>query len=73
MISDEEIVYDALRRYTVQRQTFAVAIAKPDFKLANGEAPTSDDISLAIATAQQCERLEAYAKEKVESPIILVQ
>jgi len=73
MITDEDIVYDALRRYTAWRQDFALQIHQPGAEKSDGTLYTDEEKSLAIQLAKQCDRLTQYAKEKVESPIILMQ
>ena len=73
MISDEEMVFDALRRHAAWRQQFAEAIAHKDFLKEDGTKPTKEEKMLAFQLSQQANRLAEYAKEKVDSPIIMVQ
>ncbi len=73
MITDEQIVYDALRRYAEQRKSFAESMSHKNFRKPDGEKPTKQDIKEAAATALQCIRLRDYALEKTESPIIQLQ
>lgn len=73
MITDEEMVFDALRRYAASRHKFAEDIRHKDFVKEDGEKPTKDEIATAISLAAQAQRLASYAQEKAESPIILMQ
>ena len=73
MITDEEIIYDALRRYAEQRNDFVEKMAQPEYLKPDGEKPNPMEINDALVLAGQCNRLVKYAKEKLQSPIILVQ
>ena len=73
MITDEEIIYDALLRYAGQRNEFVEKMAQPDYLKPDGKKPNPIEINDALVIAGQCNRLVEYAKEKLESPIILVQ
>jgi hypothetical protein len=71
--SDEEMVYEALLTYSLNRLKFAKAISEEGFLDRNGKSPTKEEITFAMKAAEQADRLTAYAKEKVESPIIVMQ
>jgi len=71
--TDEEMVYEALVYYANQRHAFAQAIAQQGFVNREGKEATKEEITFAIKAAAQADRLVAYAKEKVESPIIVLQ
>ena len=73
MITDQEMVFDALRRYAAWRTTFAEEISTEGYKYASGDEPAPEDIAFAIALAEQANRLATYAKEKMESPVIVMQ
>lgn len=71
--SDEQMVLEALELYAMRRHAFAEQIANPLYLKANGEPATTQEIKFARKCAKQAERLVGYAKEKVESPIIVLQ
>jgi hypothetical protein len=71
--TDEEMVLEALAMYAARRHAYAQQIADPQYIMANGEPPTAKEIKFARKCAQQAERLVGYAREKVESPIIVLQ
>ena len=73
MIKDEEIIYDAMRRYTAERQAFARYVHQKDATKQDGTAFSDEEKAHALALARQCQRITDYAKEKVESPIVLLQ
>jgi hypothetical protein len=71
--TDEQMVYEALQLYAGRRHAFARQLSDPLYLKANGEPATTDEIKFARKCARQADRLVAYAKEKVESPIIQLQ
>ena len=71
--TDEEMVYEALLTYSLNRLRFAKTISEEGFVDRDGNAPTHDEITFAMKAAEQADRLTTYAKEKVESPIITLQ
>jgi hypothetical protein len=71
--TDEEMLHEALLQYANRRRAFATAIQQPTYLMQNGEPATTKEIAYARTAAFQAERLVAYAKEKVESPIVLLQ
>ena len=71
--TDEEMVYEALLTYSLNRLKFAKAISEGGVVDRDGKVPTHDEIAFAMKAAEQADRLTAYAKEKVESPIITLQ
>jgi len=73
MLKDEQILYDALQRYALVRRQFAEAITSPDARKPDGKKFSQEDIADEIAMADQCDRLTARAKEKMDSPIVLLQ
>ena len=70
--TDAEMLYEALLFYANNRHAFAKAISEEGYKTHDGSAPTEEEITFAYNSAQQADRLVAYAKDKVESPIIQV-
>ncbi|MCZ6501871.1 MAG: hypothetical protein O6945_05065 [Gammaproteobacteria bacterium] len=68
MITDEQIVYDALRIYAEQRKAFATKIVQKDFLKPDGEKATKQDIREASATALQCIRLRDHALKMADGP-----
>jgi hypothetical protein len=73
MMSDVEILAEALAQYAANWREFATYIRKPDAQTPDGTAPTDIMMNDADEMADQCEVLAARAREKVESPIILLQ
>jgi hypothetical protein len=73
MITDEEMVFDALRRYAAWRQEFADSIHQKDALKEDGTEYTKEEKAWSLQFAKQADRLATYAKEKVDSPIIMVQ
>ena len=71
--SDEEMLLDALIYYARQRHAFAQAISQKEYKNKAGRGATIDEINFALDAAKQADRLVGYAKEKVESPVIVLQ
>ena len=67
------MLHEALLQYANRRRAFATAIQQPTYLMQNGEPATTKEIAYARTAAFQAERLVAYAKEKVESPIVLLQ
>lgn len=75
MITDEQIIYDALRRYTLQRQTFYTYVITDGNLREDGEEFTKEEIADAMQVAKQCDRLtqQALARlKKAQSPIVLL-
>ena len=75
MITDEQIIYDALRRYTIARQQFCEYATTEGNLKEDGEEFTEVDKEQAIQVARQCDRLTGYALKKLQemqSPIIRV-
>lgn len=70
---DEEMVYEALELYAARREAFAKQIADPEYEKADGSKATEEEIAFAMSCAEQAKRLVKYAREKVESPIIVMQ
>ena len=73
MITDEQIIYDALRRYTITRQKFAEFVHTEGNVKEDGEEFTEVEKEHASQVARQCDRLTTYALEKLQemqSPII---
>ena len=73
MLKDEQILYDALARYAEARAKFAQIIQLDIYRTPEGEKPAQAEIDDAIAMAEQCARLADRAKEKMDSPIIILQ
>jgi hypothetical protein len=71
--TDEQMVLEALELYARRRYAFAEQLADPLYLKADGNPATTDEIKFARKCAQQADRLVGYAKEKVESPIIVLQ
>jgi hypothetical protein len=75
VITDEQIIYDALRIYRDQRQRFAVYVHKDDSLREDGEEFTDEEKADALQVATQCDRLAQFALKKLkdeESQIIRV-
>lgn len=73
VIKDEEIIYDALRRYTAERQAFARYMHDPGAVKEDGTPFTDEEKAQALQIARQCQRILDYCRAKVESPIIMLQ
>lgn len=61
MITDQQIMYDALRRYTIARQEFAAYANKEGSVKENGEEFSEEEKADALAIAARCDRLTAGA------------
>jgi hypothetical protein len=72
-MTDPEILATALAQYAANWRGFAQYIRQPDATAPDGNAPTDVMMDEAEEMADQCEVLAERAKEKVESPIILLQ
>jgi hypothetical protein len=75
MITDEQIIYDALRRYTLTRQTFCEYAHTEGCLKEDGEEFTDEEKIEALQVATQCDRLTQFALKKLkdeESQIIRV-
>ena len=73
MITDEQIIYDALRRYTIARQEFCAFIYTEGSLKEDGEEFTETEKEHAAQVAKQCDRLTTFALKKLQemqSPII---
>jgi major membrane immunogen (membrane-anchored lipoprotein) len=73
VITDEEMVFDALRRYAAWRQEFADRIHQEGAIKSDGAEYTKEEKAWSLQAAKQADRLAEYAREKVESPIIVMQ
>ncbi len=73
MLKDEEILFEALEMYASGWRLFYEHISKPGIKDPEGNEPTQIQIDEAEDMADQCEALAARAKEKMDSPIIVLQ
>jgi hypothetical protein len=73
MMNDPEILAEALDQYAAHWREFAQYIRQPDATSPDGNRPTDVMMDEADEMADQCEKLAARAKEKVDSPIILLQ
>jgi len=71
--TDSEMVYEALALYAAKRRAYAESMTQKGYLNSDGSVPTSAEILYAATTADQADRLTVYAKEKVESPIVLLQ
>jgi hypothetical protein len=75
MITDEQIIYDALRRYTITRQEFCEHVHAEGSMKHSGEDFTDEEKAHAVQVASQCDRLTSFALKKLQemqSPIIRV-
>ncbi len=72
MLTEPEIFYDALSRYAKMRRDFATAMHDPNFRMPTGKKPSSAEKREEQNMAERCEMLAERAREKMESPIILV-
>ena len=73
MLKDEEILFEALEQYAAGWRNFFVHISHPDTTDPDGNSPTQVQIDEAEDMADQCEVLAERAKEKMDSPIIILQ
>ncbi len=72
MLTDIQIFYDALSRYAKIRRDFATAMDDENFRMPSGKKPSSAEKREEKGMAERCEMLAERAKEKMESPIIVV-
>ena len=73
VLKDEEILYTALDQYAANWRGFASYLRTPGAKTPDGEPPTEIMMDEAQDMADRAEILAARAKEKVDSPIIILQ
>ncbi len=72
MLTEVQIFYDALSRYAKLRRDFATAMENQNFRMPTGKKPSSAEKLEEKNMADRCEMLAERAKEKMDSPIILV-
>ena len=73
MLKDEEILFEALSQYAGYWRHLSGLISHPNAKDPDGNSPTQVQIDEAEDMADQCEVLAERAKEKMDSPIIILQ
>jgi hypothetical protein len=74
MITDQQIIYDALRIYAKHRQTFCEFVHKEDSESLEGKPFTDIEKADALKIAKQCSRLTDIAAQVLQdqqSPIII--
>ncbi len=72
MLKDEQILYDALKRYAGQRRAFIAAINDPNYRTPEGKKPSAMEKQDAERMADRCDLLVEAAREKMDSPIIVL-
>ena len=76
MITDQQIIYDALRRYTTERQAFCNYAHHEGSLKENGEPFTAEEKADSAEIARRCDRLASIAADVLkdqQSSIIRVQ
>lgn len=70
ILSEAEILADALKRYTLQRKNYADLIRQEGYKHPDGSDVTEEDVLHALAMVERCEEMLSRANERVGSKII---
>lgn len=73
MLNDMQIFYDALKRYAEQRRAFVAIIHDPNYRTPEKKKPSAMEKRDAELMAERCEMLVEAAREKMDSPIIVLQ